>query len=282
MRALTPQVVLRKAHADGWYPKTRIRVLSVLQAQARAVARRISAGARKATDDELLEKYGRRLQKTRRPLAIKMASEGRKLGLRELGRDDAAGKAEDSMDTVRIDFGVRLDPQPVEEWLKETSKLETDATRKRYERIMHKAEATEVEVVASDGHTYTRSPTVREIARQTLQEGLAWSRTRAELMSRTLTMWSYNEGAHQAYRESGIAVEEWLTTEDDLLCPFCKALDGRRVRTEDTFVRRGAPVWVKDGDGGKKYLNRSMPFDIQHPPLHPHCRCALLPVVAGA
>ena len=98
---------------------------------------------------------------------------------------------------------------------------------------------------------------------------------------------------------------EWVVTEDDRLCPLCAPLDGQRVRLGSSFVsdRRGFPEGFEpvSSPGSRRrtvplrpdplsqprdHLGRFAqitkafePLDhpqvIEHPPLHPQCRCAL-------
>lgn len=77
---------------------------------------------------------------------------------------------------------------------------------------------------------------------------------RARLMAHTETMHACNEGAKVRYRQVGISQVEWLTAKGERVCPQCAALDGT----------------VYD-------------IDLAPPcPLHPVCRCTLLPVAGGS
>lgn len=78
---------------------------------------------------------------------------------------------------------------------------------------------------------------------------------RAETITRTEVMDALNEGQDEAWQQAqdeGLltedATKEWITTDDDVLCPECEAMDGQSVPIGDDFE-----------DGG--------------PPLHPRCRC---------
>lgn len=77
---------------------------------------------------------------------------------------------------------------------------------------------------------------------------------RARLMAHTETMHACNEGAKVRYRQVGIEQVQWLTAKDDRLCDRCAPLDGT----------------VYD-------IDKAPPC-----PLHPMCRCTLLPVAGGA
>jgi SPP1 gp7 family putative phage head morphogenesis protein len=71
----------------------------------------------------------------------------------------------------------------------------------------------------------------------------------AKRIVRTETMEAVNTGVMDEYRSEGVDKVEWLAAEG--CCPRCQELDGR----------------VYSIDGGV------------HAPLHPNCRCTLIPVV---
>ncbi len=68
---------------------------------------------------------------------------------------------------------------------------------------------------------------------------------RATLIARTETLRAHNEGRKVFYRSAGIKKAQWITANDERICPECGPLDGR----------------IFDID--------KMPG----PPLHPACRC---------
>ena len=86
---------------------------------------------------------------------------------------------------------------------------------------------------------------------------------RANMIARTEIMQALNRGAVESWRQAmdeGLAEEirkEWLVTPSEA-CPICEDLDGDVVDIDEEF------------DGG---------FDA--PPAHPHCRCAVIPVVVA-
>ena len=96
------------------------------------------------------------------------------------------------------------------------------------------------------------------------------------LIARTEMIWAFNEGAQQGYIQSGVVTRKiWDTAEDERVCQWCGPLDGTEVGLETTFFKKGDEFV---GDQG-----RILPFeyeDIQHPPLHPQCRCSIIPVVS--
>lgn len=84
----------------------------------------------------------------------------------------------------------------------------------------------------------------------------AFSEERAETIARTETAFADVAGNMSAYRASGlVSQKQWVAAAD--CCDECQDLDGEVVAIDDDFP----------GDGG------------DGPPLHPNCRCDVLPVL---
>ena len=89
-----------------------------------------------------------------------------------------------------------------------------------------------------------------------LQDNYAFSDSRAEMIARTETARADIQGSLAGYKASGlVSQKQWLTAPG--CCDDCQELDGTVVGIDDEFPNDG-------GDG---------------PPLHPRCRCAVLPVL---
>lgn len=76
---------------------------------------------------------------------------------------------------------------------------------------------------------------------------------RVQTLTRTVVQTVANNGSIRAYRANGDAVGgyEWLTANDERVCPICFKLDGKRFGLKSNF----------------------------RPPAHPNCRCSLSPVL---
>ncbi|GAJ12411.1 unnamed protein product, partial [marine sediment metagenome] len=80
---------------------------------------------------------------------------------------------------------------------------------------------------------------------------------RAVRIARTETIAASNQGALQAYDQSGVVEKkEWYCAIDERTCEECSAMHGEVVKLHDNF------------SGG-----------VDAPPLHPDCRCTILPVL---
>lgn len=116
-----------------------------------------------------------------------------------------------------------------------------------------------------------------EIIKQGLDEGLSipnirrnmsdafdnLSKVQSERIARTEVIRASNEAAVDAWRESGVVEgKQWLTTEDGREDADCAELNGKIV-------------WNLGGD----FYQKEGEFDNGDPPLHPNCRCVVLPVI---
>lgn len=160
----------------------------------------------------------------------------------------------------------------IEDWIRETSRLETATTKTQLASILRS--------------TWDASQTLDPITEprdigwligEFMKTVAAQTEARAVLMARTTMIWSANEAAELAYRDAGVTVVEWMTADDELLCPFCAAMDGTRIDIGRTFAAQGDRVTGRDEAGEE--VAHTVGIDVKHPPLHPHCRCSLLPVV---
>lgn len=81
--------------------------------------------------------------------------------------------------------------------------------------------------------------------------------SRAQTIARTETIRSTNFAAEEAFKQSDIVEgKEWLTAKDERVDDECATLDGETVELKDSFIK-----------------------GVEFPPLHPNCRCTLIPIV---
>ena len=96
-----------------------------------------------------------------------------------------------------------------------------------------------------------------EIARQMVQDVDDIGIVRARMIARTETIWAYNEAALNMFESAGVegvALDVEWSTAGYGVCEKCQELEGQVYSIEE--ARKS-----------------------HHPPLHPNCRCALIPVV---
>ena len=237
-------ILRRNAAADGWVARYRSAMQRQLAAQLSDVLQtfRHTIG-QKSLLARYRSKWERGLRNAKRGLVLDMAVEGYNLGLEELGlrlEGKAAEPVQIAITNERLKERVlRAD---VEKYINETSKLETATSAARFGRYQEIAVATDM--------------TWRDKAKAFRLKGLAANKTRAELMARTTTIWAYNNGAMQAYKAEGVGAVEWMATVDGATDPVCAATDGEQ-----------RPIGERFSSG------------VSQPPVHPNCRCAVVPVV---
>lgn len=134
--------------------------------------------------------------------------------------------------------------------------------------------------------------TSEEIIRATINEGLelgenivklrkrveerlgsTYIKNRAEMIARSETIYASNAGAELGYMQSGVVEgKKWLTAIDERTCDLCLDMDGRTALLQTSF-----DIDSLKADYGWKfdYTEGEMP----HPPLHPRCRCTIIPIV---
>ncbi len=115
----------------------------------------------------------------------------------------------------------------------------------------------------------------RAIANLLLEDGATTDIHRARMLARTGTIWGHNEGAVQKYADFGVTAYTWLATDDDLTCPFCRVMHGQTIPTGSNFWEEGERLNVGLKSGASRGLD--FPFKVKHPPLHPNCRCTVVP-----
>ena len=95
---------------------------------------------------------------------------------------------------------------------------------------------------------------------------------RAERIARTEASRSLNQGQVTAWKESGVTRMRWLVAPSP--CQFCFAVSQKMQSIDVPFFNQGDSLAGRDGG--------VMKFDydaVKSPPLHPNCRCTLLPDV---
>lgn len=102
---------------------------------------------------------------------------------------------------------------------------------------------------------------------------------RAERIARTEVLRASNFATEEAYRQSNVVeAKEWLTAHDERVCPWCGPMDGKTIELNDAFADKGDTITGTNENGKKVRLNIGL-SDVQAPPLHPNCRCTLIPVL---
>lgn len=89
---------------------------------------------------------------------------------------------------------------------------------------------------------------------------------------RTETLKGSNEATQFGYSQLGIQEKEWFTNPG--ACEFCEEVMAMgKQGLGDVFLAKGESL--TDSEGNVHVYDYE---DVEHPPLHPNCRCVLLPV----
>jgi len=139
--------------------------------------------------------------------------------------------------------------------------------------------------------------TTRESLVKTLEQGIAegegiaslarrvnsvydnFTTARSFSIARTETLRASNYGTLQAYRQSGVVVgKEWLVALDERTCEFCLAMEQKysQKNLNESFFDKGEKLIGLSGG----VLNLDYD-DVEAPPLHPNCRCTVVPILKG-
>ncbi len=98
---------------------------------------------------------------------------------------------------------------------------------------------------------------------------------RSEMIARTETLKASNAATVEAYRQTGFVTEKvWVINPD--ACPECEAFDGKVVGLDENFVQRGDSYSYQDASGQTQESVATYD-DVGEPPLHPNCRCTIVP-----
>jgi SPP1 gp7 family putative phage head morphogenesis protein len=134
---------------------------------------------------------------------------------------------------------------------------------------------TEEQIRAQLTNGFVEGLTVDEIAANISRVFTVASGSRAKMIARTEMSRAANYGAVSAYKQSGVVeAKEWLTAQDEKVCPYCNAMDKKVESLSTAFLLKDQTF---EGDDGTMMTNNYL--DVQAPPLHISCRCSVLPVV---
>ncbi len=123
--------------------------------------------------------------------------------------------------------------------------------------------------------------TVIELRQRVMEKvfGNEITKNRAEMIARTESARAMMAGTEQAWKSSGVVVsKEWNGASD--MCEFCQAMNAQfgpgtgGISLGSSFIGGGEDV--HGVDGGTMTMNYGA---VSYPPIHPNCRCDLLPVI---
>lgn len=128
--------------------------------------------------------------------------------------------------------------------------------------------------IISDG--VKNGDSMAKISKAIKDKFAVFSKTQARTITRTEVIRASNFGALDAWKRSKeVVAKQWLTAMDDRVDPLCEYMNGKIMPTSKNFFDKGESLAVGDHSATFDYGS------VKVPPLHPNCRCTLLPVLKG-
>lgn len=95
-------------------------------------------------------------------------------------------------------------------------------------------------------------------------------------IARTETLKASNSATGWAYAQTGfVSGKQWVVNPD--ACEQCQEFDGKTVPLDDAFLGMGDSYTYTDANGDEQTVVNT--YDtVEVPPLHPNCRCTIIPV----
>lgn len=166
----------------------------------------------------------------------------------------------------------------VEDWIVETSTIETATTSKTLASLWEQNAADAM--IDAGGTVRDLSAAILSnstIANATLAAGRILTPARAKMLAHDMAIWAMNEGSVLQYKESGVQAMQWFATDDAVVRPWHWALHGKIIDISAPFVMAGESIDFVDVDGN--FGSHQIDLTIGHPPLEWNCRCTVVPVI---
>ena len=113
---------------------------------------------------------------------------------------------------------------------------------------------------------------LQQIGRRVTKEYDTIKGSKMTRLVRTETLKASNEATLYGYQQLGITEKEWFNNPG--ACDFCKSIEDMGSQgIGDVFIEKGESL--TDSEGNERVFDYE---SVEHPPLHPNCRCVLLPV----
>lgn len=160
------------------------------------------------------------------------------------------------LDPADFDIGT----PSIQEFLKKNTK--------RFSESVTQKTSTDLRKLIADG--LEAGDAIDELT-QSIEDYAGFQEFRAETIARTETIRAQGECERVAWEESGVVASiTWYTALDERVDDDCSFLHGKEIDIDESFLSQDdlTEFGINDYDGA-----------IDAPPLHPNCRCTLLPVV---
>lgn len=138
---------------------------------------------------------------------------------------------------------------------------------------------TEKQIRATLAQGMRENETIQELTARIMHVFGTASTYRAFMIARTEAAMAENYSDVVAWEQTGVVEsKQWFTAEDEHVCGFCHEMDGVTITLKQSFFDKGDVMMFEDKNG--KPHEMMLDFrTIGEPPLHPNCRCVLLPIL---
>lgn len=135
------------------------------------------------------------------------------------------------------------------------------------------------DIVASIGRAVSeglaQNESLQQIGKRVTAEYQGIKGYKMNRLVRTETLKASNEATLYGYQQLGITEKEWFNNPG--ACDYCKSVEDMGAQgMGDVFIEKGESL--TDSEGNERVFDYE---SVEHPPLHPNCRCVLLPVRVG-
>lgn len=186
-------------------------------------------------------------------------------GLKDAGRMIAAKGGSSAQRSIEVMFEQGIHRQALERLF-----------AKNYAALEDITQSTSVQVSEELAQGLAAGENPRKVARRITDRIDKVGKTRAETLARTEIVDAHATATLNRYEQDGVdgvtPQAEFRTSRDDRVCPICKAIDGKEYTVEAarSATFQFEPDEDEDAQAGT--------FPVR-PPVHPRCRCVLLPVI---
>lgn len=175
---------------------------------------------------------------------------------------DAAGK--DEMAGLLVGVGFDVESQAAQEFVATNSiKLAGEVTDTTIKAIREQL-----------AYGIREGESMPELSRRVRSVFGEASRERSLMIARSETIKASNFGAVESYRQSGVVSgKQWYCASGERTCDWCLSLHEKIIELDDNFFDQGDRMVVNERTMKLDYS------DVGYPPLHPNCRCTVLPIL---
>ena len=138
---------------------------------------------------------------------------------------------------------------------------------------------TEKQIRATLAQGMRENETIQELTARIMHVFGTASTYRAFMIARTERAMAENYSDVVAWEQTGVVEsKQWFTAEDEHVCGLCHGMDGVTITLKQACFDKGDVMMFEDKNG--KPHEMMLDFrTIGEPPLHPNCRCVLLPIL---